>query len=129
MRNIIILTMLGFSIIFSACGAEAGSNGAAEAVEGYVNAIVSNDEAKLISLSCADWESNALIELDSFQLVTITLDDFACQQTGTDGEFALVDCQGKMLLSYNNEAQELDLSTRTYQVVEQGGDWLVCGVR
>ena len=121
--------MLGFSIIFSACGAEASSNGAAEAVEGYVNAIVSNDEAKLISLSCADWESDALIELDSFQLVNITLDGFACQQTGTDGEITLVDCQGKMLLSYNNEAQELDLSTRTYQVVEQGGDWLVCGVR
>ena len=129
MRNIIILTMLGFSIILSACGAEAGSNGAAEAVEGYVNAIVSNDEAKLISLSCADWESDALIELDSFQLVTITLDGFACQQTGTDSEFTLVDCQGKMLLSYNDEAQELDLSTRTYQIVEQGGDWLVCGVR
>ena len=121
--------MLGFSIIFSACGAEASSNGAAEAVEGYVNAIVSNDEAKLISLSCADWESDALIELDSFQLVTITLEGFACQQTGTDGEITLVDCQGKMLLSYNNEAQELDLSTRTYQVVEQGGDLLVCGVR
>ena len=129
MRNIIILTMLGLSIILSSCGAEASSNGAAEAVEGYINAIVSNDEAKLISLSCADWESDALIELDSFQLVNITLDGFACQQTGTDGEITLVDCQGKMLLSYNNEAQELDLSTRTYQVVEQGGDWLVCGVR
>ena len=129
MRNIIILTMLGLSIIFSACGAAASSNGAAETVEGYVNAIVSNDESKLISLSCADWESDALIELDSFQLVNITLDGFACQQTGTDGEITLVDCQGKMLLSYNNEAQELDLSTRTYQVVEQGGDWLICGVR
>ena len=128
MRNIIIVALLGLSVILTACGA-GSSNGAAEAVEGYVNAIVSNDEAKLISLSCADWESDALIELDSFQLVNITLDGFACQQTGTDGEITLVDCQGKMLLSYNNEAQELDLSTRTYQVVEQGGDWLICGVR
>ena len=128
MRNTIIAAMLGLSVFLSACGA-ASSTGAVEAVEGYVNALANKDEAALASLSCADWESDAIIELDSFQLVTITLEGFACQQTGTDDEFTLVDCQGKMLLSYNNEAQELDLSTRTYQVVDQGGDWLVCGVR
>jgi len=127
-RNMIIAVVLGLSIFLSACGA-ASSNGAVDAVEGYVNALANKDEAALVSLSCADWESDATIELDSFQLVTITLDSFACQQTGTDGEFSLVDCKGKMLLSYNEEAQELDLSTRTYQVVEQDGDWLVCGVR
>lgn len=127
MRNKLIFLVIGLSLILSACGTD--SSGATQAVEGYITALANKDEAVLVSLSCAEWESDAHIELDSFQLVTITLDDFACQQTGTDGEFALVDCQGKMLLSYNNEAQELDLSTRTYQVVEQSGDWLVCGVR
>ncbi len=129
MRNIIILTMLGLSIILSSCGAVDSSNGALEAVERYVNALANKDETVLISLSCADWEEDARIELDSFQLVEVTVDGMSCQASGTDGDKTLVDCQGMLKMSYNGEPQELDLSTRTYQVVEQGGDWLVCGVR
>lgn len=128
MRNVIIATMLSLSVILSACGA-GNSNGAAAAVKGYINALASKDETALVSLSCAEWEPDAIVELDSFQLVTATLDGLSCQQTGADRDTALVDCQGKMLLSYNGEPQELNLSTRTYEVVEQGGDWLVCGVR
>ena len=128
MRNVIIATMLSLSVILSACGA-GNSNGAVVAVEGYINALASKDETALVSLSCAEWESDAIIELDSFQLVTVKLDGLSCQHTGTDNGTALVDCQGKMLMSYNGEPQELDLSTRTYEVVEQGDDWLVCGVR
>ena len=127
MRYLIILSMLGLSILLSACSSN--STGAVDAVEGYVNALASNDEASLSALSCADWESSALTELDSLQAVTASLDGFSCQQSGTDGETALVDCEGKMILSYNGEDQELDLSTRTYQVVEDGGNWLVCGVQ
>ena len=127
MRYLIILSMLLLSILLSACSSN--STGAVDAVEGYVNALASNDEASLSALSCADWESSALTELDSLQAVTASLDGFSCQQSGTDGETALVDCEGKMILSYNGEDQELDLSTRTYQVVEDGGNWLVCGVQ
>jgi len=100
-----------------------------DAVEGYVNALAGNDEATLSSLSCADWETSALTELDSLQAVTASVDSLSCQQSGTDGDATLVDCTGKMILSYNGEDQELDLSTRTYKVVEQDGNWLVCGVQ
>ena len=129
MKRLLFVYIFVFAILLSACGSSASSSPAVGAVEGYVNAIVANDESKLSSLSCADWESDALIELDSLQAVTSTLEGFACQETGTDGETTLVHCDGKMILSYDGENQELDLSTRTYQVVEQGGDWLVCGVR
>ena len=129
MKNLFLLSVLGLSIFLSACGSTDTSTGAVNAVEAYVHAIVENDESKLSALSCADWESQALIELDSLQAVTSTLEGFSCQQSGTEGELALVDCEGKMILSYNGENQELDLSTRTYQVMEQGGDWLVCGVQ
>ena len=121
--------MFGLATLLSACGSSASSSPAVGAVEGYVNAIIANDADKLSALSCADWESDALIELDSLQAVTSTLEGFACQETGTDGDMTLVHCDGKMILSYNGENQELDLSTRTYQVVEQGGDFLVCGIR
>jgi hypothetical protein len=53
----------------------------------------------------------------------------SCQQTGMDGDTALVDCTGSIIATYNEEDQELDLSVRTYRVVQQGGDWLVCGTQ
>jgi hypothetical protein len=31
--------------------------------------------------------------------------------------------------TYNNDNQQLDLSARTYQVIHQGGDFLVCGYK
>ncbi len=129
MKKVLLICIFGMGILISACGSSAAYSPAVGAVEGYVNAIVANDADKLSTLSCADWESDALIELDSLQAVTSTLEGFACQETGTDAELTLVECTGKMILSYNGENQELDLSARTYQVVEQSGDWLVCGVR
>jgi len=45
------------------------------------------------------------------------------------GHQPMISADHRYILSYNGENQELDLSTRTYQVVEQSGDWLVCGVQ
>ena len=128
MRTQIIVSMLALSIILSACGASA-SGGAAPAVENYITALAAKDQATLISNSCADWEDDALIELDSFALVEVTVDGMSCTESGTDGDKTLVDCTGTMNMSYNGEPQSLDLSTRTYEVINQDGDWLVCGVR
>lgn len=120
--------MLALSILLSACGASA-SGGATTAVEGYITALASKDQAALISNSCADWEDDALIELDSFALVEVTVDGMSCTESGTDGDKTLVDCTGMLTMSYNGEPQSLDLADRTYEVVEQDGNWLVCGVR
>ncbi len=128
MRTRIIVSMLALSIILSACGASA-SGGAAPAVENYITALAAKDQATLISNSCADWEDDALIELDSFALVEVTVDGMSCTESGTDGDKTLVDCTGMLNMSYNGEPQSLDLADRTYEVVEQSGDWLICGVR
>ncbi len=123
---ILILVILS-ALALSACASK--SNGPTKAVEDYLNALVAKNSDRLTTLSCKDWENEALLELDSFQAVTTKLDGMSCSQTGTDGDTALVLCKGKIITTYNNEDQELDLSTRTYQVVQQGGDWLVCGTR
>ena len=128
MRTRIIVSMLVLSIILSACGASA-SGGAAPAVENYITALASKDQAALISNSCADWEDDALIELDSFALVEVTVDGMSCAESGTDGDKTLIDCTGMLNMSYNGEPQSLDLADRTYEVIEQDGNWLVCGVR
>ena len=113
----------------AACSAAGNSSAPAKAVEDYLNALVEKDADRLSTLVCGEWEDDALIELDSFQAVTTRLEGLACEQTGTDGEMALVLCNGKIIATYTNEDQEIDLSTRTYEVTQAGGDWVVCGTR
>lgn len=130
MRNVLVLLLVVIvaTLVLTACGSQ-NKPAPVKAVEDYLNALVAKDSNRLTTLSCKDWEDDALLELDSFQAVTTKLDGMACTQTGTDGDTALVLCKGKIIATYNNENQELDLSTRTYQVVQQNGDWLVCGTR
>ena len=130
MRKILLVipTLLFFTILITACSTAKGNNPAGTA-ESYINALVAKDSTTLSKLSCAEWESQALTELDSFQAVTTTVKDLSCKQTGTDGNTTLVSCSGKILASYNGEAQELDLSTRVYQMTKNGDTWLVCGVQ
>ena len=122
------LTVLIFTLLLTSCGAS-NNDAPAKAVEDYLNALVNKDTDRLPSLVCGTWEQDALMELDSIQAVTARLDGASCSQTGADGDTALVSCNGKIVISYGNEDQELDLSVRTYQVVQEGGDWLVCGTR
>lgn len=125
MRKVLFILLLA-NILLTACASSA-SDAPAKAVEEYLNALVAKDAARLPTLVCGDWEEDALIELDSLQAVNARLENAACSQTGTDGNFALVDCAGSIVLTYNNEDQNLDLSLVTYQVVEESGEWLVCG--
>jgi ABC-type Fe3+-hydroxamate transport system substrate-binding protein len=123
-----VLLMIVATLVLAACASNSGS-APAKAVEDYLNALVAKDADRLSTLACGEWEDDALLELDSFQAVTARLEGVACEQTGTDGSTALVLCNGKIIATYDTEDQELDLSVRTYQVVEEGGEWLVCGVR
>jgi len=123
----IVFLMCMTAMLFSACGQ--ASDPAAKAVEGYYIALVNKDANALSALSCADWEPNALLELDSLQAVTTRLENLACKVTVKDGTTTQVNCQGRILATYNNEDQELDLSVRTYQVVQQGGEYLFCGYK
>jgi len=126
--SLMMLTVIISILLLAACGVS-NTDAPVKAVEDYLNTLVAKDDQRLPTLVCGDWEEDALIELDSFQAVTARLEDVSCKQTGADGDTSLVLCNGKIIASYNNEDQELDLSTRTYQVIQEGGDWLVCGTR
>jgi hypothetical protein len=124
----LILFGISTTLALSACASNT-DNAPVQTVEDYLTALVEKDANRLTTLSCGDWEDDALLELDSFQAVTARLEGLACEQTGTDGDTALVLCNGNIVATYNNEDQQLDLSVRTYQVVQEGGEWLVCGTR
>jgi hypothetical protein len=127
-RLILIIALFVFlAPLLSACGSS--KDPAARAVEDYLTALSGKDVNTLTALSCADWESSALLEYDSMQAVDTRLDGLNCDLNGSDGDTRLVLCQGKLLATYNGEDQEFDLSARTYEVVQQGGEYLVCGYR
>lgn len=126
-KPVLILALTLTAILLAACASNVDAP--AQAVQNYLNALVNKEADKLPTLVCGEWEEDALMELDSLQAVAARLEDVSCSQTGADGETALVLCTGNIVLSYDNEDQKLDLSTRAYQVIEQGGDWLVCGTR
>lgn len=129
MRKLYLLLFIMLAALTLAACSSSGTDAPAQAVENYLTALVEKDAERLPTLVCGDWEEDALIELDSFQGVTARLENVACAQTGADGDTTLVKCTGNIVATYNNEDQALDLSARTYQVTQTGGDWLVCGTR
>lgn len=126
---LILFLVLTASLVLPACSTSSNSDAPARAVDAYLNALVAKDAERLPTLVCGEWEEEALIELDSLQAVSARLEGVSCTQTGTDGSTALVDCTGSIVLTYDTEDQNIDLANVTYQVVEEAGDWLVCGKR
>lgn len=125
--TIILLSSSIFLLILTACtGSIANPE---QSVEAYLKAIVDADTDKITTLSCADWEEMAMLELDSFQGVEVSLVDMQCSQSGSDGDLALVTCIGHYLTSYDGEEMQIDLDTREFELVQQSGEWLVCGYR
>jgi hypothetical protein len=57
----IILVVCIFMLLLAACGK--ANDPAAKAVENYLTALVGKNANAITTLSCADWESNARLEL------------------------------------------------------------------
>jgi len=115
---------LPFLLVLASC---AGSASAATTVENYFRALVEKDATKAVTLSCAAWETGALTDVDTFSMYPATLEDIACRNASPDGQYQLVECTGKAVLDYNGEKQEIDLSARAYKVLQEGGEWRMCG--
>ncbi len=108
----------------------AGSSTApADAVAGYWQAMVAKDSARLSNLSCAAYEAQALITLESFGAFEPELSDLACEVVEVDGDNASVKCAGKIEVSYGTEILTIDLAEHNYAAVKEGGDWRMCGAK
>jgi hypothetical protein len=104
-----------------------GSSDPGPVVEEYFGALVGKDATKAVALSCAAWESGARTDVDTFAMYPAELQNVECQNAGTQDGVHLVTCSGKAVLDYNGEKQEIDLSAREYIVVQEGGEWRMCG--
>lgn len=121
-----IFVLIGIAIILlTACASDVDAP--AQAVQQYYQALADKDQDRLVSLTCADFETMALLEFDSFVSVETTLTDFACQTISQEGEVAQVSCTGAISATYQGEVQEFPLSGQTFLAIQQGGEWLMCG--
>jgi hypothetical protein len=102
---------------------------AARTVDQYLHGLVNQDSNQVSNLSCKDWEAQALLEVDSFQLVKAALEDVRCAATGRTEGGVIVHCSGAIVTSYNNESTRIALDQRDYFVTQENGDWFLCGYR
>jgi hypothetical protein len=109
----------------SAC--VAAEDAPARAVEIYYLALVEKDQTRLLNQSCANWESNALLEFDSFISVETELVDFKCQSISEADNRAQVTCEGAISASYEGEVREFPFVQQTFIAVTEGGEWRMCG--
>lgn len=128
-NHLLIVALINVLLLALATGCSANQDKAAQAVEAYFQALQSKNEAAMISHTCSSWEADARTEFNSFSAVEITLNDFSCQQNDQAGDFTLVSCQGALVASYGAEDLVLDFSERVYKVIQEGGDWRMCGYK
>ncbi len=130
MRKLIpfLLIMILSSLLISACG-KSDAGDPAKAVEAYWQALIAKDSAKLSSLSCSDFEQEALNTLDSFQSVSVTISGLGCTTASTENDSATVNCSGTITASYGTENLTLNLADHAYSAVKEGGDWRMCGAK
>ncbi|MCK4978357.1 MAG: hypothetical protein KAS36_15585 [Anaerolineales bacterium] len=113
------------TLVISGCSNN--QNSAPASIEEYINALVNKDENTLIIYSCVDWESEAKSEFNSFSAVSVSLEDLTCQETGQDGDYTIVSCEGIIIANYGNEVLEINLADQNYLSIYEGGEWRMCG--
>jgi hypothetical protein len=116
--------LLGLISSLAACGGQ--EHTAAAELEVFLHALVDKNEAQYVTLTCGEYEFDALLEYNAFSLVNTHIEDLSCQTVSVDGDIAEVNCQGEIVANYGNEIRTFELSERHYQVVKRDGQWLVC---
>ena len=127
-KHLLTLLIASFIPIMMLNACASGNNDApAEAVEAYLEALSNKDVNGMIEHSCATWEEDAKVELNSFTAVSIKLENLNCQVTGNDNVYTLVTCDGQIVAGYGNEDLAIELNEKTFQVIKENDDWRMCG--
>ncbi len=121
--SLVLLSLL-INILSVSCAAQSSPE---KAVEGYLQAIVQKDVVKAASLSCLAWEEEAYAEASSFETVEVRLEGLRCEVSAEEGESQRVRCEGEIVANYGGEDQDIPLNQRDFFVVQEGGEWRMCG--
>jgi len=124
-----LITVLLVLSLVSACYGDSQKNSASAAVETYLQALVARDFNKMSHVSCAAWEAQAKVEFDSFAAVKLELKNLACREIDQLDAYTLITCDGSIIANYGAEDLEINIADRTYKIVQEGGEWRMCGYK
>lgn len=122
-----ILPSILIPLIVISCSGGSSTDEAAVAVEVYFQALVDRDRNGVTNIACLAWEEQAHLEFDSFSAVNTKVDGLNCQVTNSEGDYAVVECQGIITANYGSEDQEFELAGNHYQAFFEDGEWRMCG--
>jgi hypothetical protein len=128
MKRSLVCILICFLLLLSACSSSNKAN-PADATYSYLQALAEKNKTKIISLSCKSWEEQASLEVDALLSVGASLNNVVCKISGAEGNFQLVNCTGKLDLTYDNEIRSIDLSSRVYSMAMEDGQWRVCSYK
>ena len=124
-RNLVLMFFFILSsMLIVSCSSQSSP---ASTVEEYLQAIVDKDVIAAANLSCLAWEEDAYAEASSFETVEVRLEAVSCESVAEEADFQKVSCQGEIVANYGGEDQDIPLATRDFYVIEEGGDWRMCG--
>ncbi|MBM3137037.1 MAG: hypothetical protein FJZ98_02495 [Chloroflexi bacterium] len=128
MKKYSTLILFVILVVISSCTKQA-SGDPADAAFRYLSALADKDKTTLVNFSCKGWEEQATLEADALLSVGVALNNVSCQVTGEDGDYQLVNCTGKLDLTYGEEVRSIDLGLRTYSMGFEEGQWRVCSYK
>ena len=110
------------AVIVAGCASE---DNTASIVEAYLQAIVNDDVERLAELTCAEAEADAITAATSFRGTDAEIQGMQCRISEANEGYNIIDCQGKIAVSYQAELREFPLGR--YRVIQTGDVWRVCG--
>ncbi len=128
MKKTLYLMLILISILaLGACSKKTDSSEAVKPVEEFYNAIVTQNRDRVSSITCAEWEKDALREVDAFMGVKSELKDFSCSVSSEGKDESFVVCKGSIAASYGAEVTDFPLENRSHKVIKEQGEWHICG--
>ena len=128
MKKLFLLISIFAMAALSACSASP-ITGPAVVTEKYLRALAEKDKATISSLSCAEWEEAAILEVDALLSVEAAIDELTCDIVNESNSTAEVVCNGSLDLTYDGEIRGIDLSRRMYTLMNNNSQWLVCSYK
>ena len=115
------------AVILSACKKSDDTAGIIRPVTAFYDAIVTQSRDKVGAITCAEWEKDALRDVDSFMGVKSEMKDFSCTVAEKSDDSAVVTCKGAIAASYGAEVRDFPLDGRSHKVIKEQGEWRICG--
>lgn len=120
LRLHIVILVLALALV--GCGSNSNPT---KVIQQYLDARITSDVDKLRSLTCAALESKAVLEANSFRGRNAELQGVSCRETGKDGDYVIVICEGKIVATYQGEKSEFPAGN--YRMIQEDGEWKMCG--